>query len=46
MIIILAPIDGSPADRAGLLAGDQILQVDDHKVTNDTALDMVVARVK
>lgn len=46
VIIIVAPIDWSPADRAGLLPGDQILKVDDHSVASDTLVDTVVSWIK
>jgi carboxyl-terminal processing protease len=32
-LLVLAPIEGSPAEKAGLLAGDQILKVDDTEMT-------------
>lgn len=28
-LIVVSPIDGSPADRAGILAGDEIIAIDD-----------------
>lgn len=31
-ILVIAPIEGSPADRAGVLPGDQILSIDDKPV--------------
>ena len=46
VIIIVAPIDWSPADRAGLLAGDQITQIDNHIVDEDTSVDTVASRIK
>jgi carboxyl-terminal processing protease len=32
-LLILSPIEGSPAEKAGLLAGDQILKVDDTEMS-------------
>jgi carboxyl-terminal processing protease len=43
-IVIQAPMDGSPAQRAGLRPGDVILRVDGQNVT-DLPLDQVVARI-
>jgi carboxyl-terminal processing protease len=44
-VVIAAPIEGSPADRAGLQAGDVILAVDGED-TSGMSLDEVVARTK
>jgi carboxyl-terminal processing protease len=33
-LVIVSPIKGTPADKAGLQAGDVILQVDDTKIVN------------
>ncbi len=46
IIHIVAPIQGSPADLAWLLPGDQILMVDEHKVTKDTQVNQVIDRIK
>ncbi len=43
-VVIVAPMDDSPAQRAGLQAGDIILKVDGSEVTG-LPLDQVVARV-
>ena len=43
--VIIAPIEGSPAERAGIKAGDVILQVDDYEVT-DANSEEVVSRVR
>ena len=42
---IIAPIEGSAAQKAGLLADDVILKVDDY-VVNDLNTDAVVSRVR
>jgi len=43
-VVIVAPLDNSPAQRAGLRTGDIILKVNDNEVTA-LPLDQVVARV-
>ena len=44
-ITIIAQLEGTPAEKAGLRAGDKILQVDDYVVT-DLNTDEVVSRVR
>lgn len=44
-IRIIAPIEGSPAEKAGLKSGDVILKVDDYEVV-DLNTDAVVSRVR
>jgi carboxyl-terminal processing protease len=34
IITVVAPIPGSPAERAGIMTGDQILSADDHDLAN------------
>ncbi len=34
-IVVIAPLDGSPAARAGIRAGDSILEIDGHAVRNE-----------
>jgi len=43
-IVIVAPLDGSPAQKAGLKSGDIILQVDGHDVAG-RPLDQVVREI-
>ena len=44
-VLIVAPIDGSPADQAGILAGDIILEVDGESVKGKS-LDQVIFLVR
>jgi carboxyl-terminal processing protease len=43
-VVVVAPLDGSPAQRAGLRPGDIILKVDGHDIT-DLPVSQVVARI-
>lgn len=44
-IIVIAPVEGSPADRAGIMPGDQIVSIDDQLVI-DIAPQEVVALMR
>ncbi|MFH1475106.1 MAG: S41 family peptidase [Chloroflexota bacterium] len=44
-LVIVAPIDGSPAERAGLRSGDIIAAVDGRSVDGET-LDEAIARIR
>lgn len=44
-VTIIAPVEGSPAEKAGLKAGDIILKVDDYEV-NELNTEAVVSRVR
>ncbi len=44
-MVVVAPIDGSPAEAAGLLAGDVIAAVDGRTVDGET-IDEAIARVR
>jgi carboxyl-terminal processing protease len=44
-IVVVAPLEGSPAERAGLRTGDAIVAIDDRPV-RATQLDEAVARVR
>lgn len=45
-IIIVAPIDGSPAKEAGIRAGDYILAVDDYEVTSSDNVYDIVQKIR
>lgn len=45
ILTIIAPLSGSPAAAAGLIAGDKILQIDD-TATADLLLDEAVRRIR
>ena len=44
-ITVIAPLDGSPAERAGLKAGDIILKIDD-KSTEGLSVNEAVSRIR
>lgn len=44
-IVVVAPIEGSPADLAGVHAGDQLVEVDGRRIA-DGALDEAIARMR
>src|SRR4030042_6682860 len=41
MLTVVSPIEGTPADKAGLLPGDKILQIDEKTTKNMTLKDAV-----
>jgi len=44
-ILIVAPLEGSPAQKAGLRPGDKILKIDD-TITNDLTIDEAVKLIR
>ena len=44
--IVLTPMEGRPAEKAGVLAGDELVSVDGTPITPDMSLDQVVSMVK
>ena len=45
ILTVIAPLDGSPAQKAGLLAGDKVLKIDD-KSTADVTIDQAVDLIR
>lgn len=46
LITVIAPIEGTPAERAGLLPGDKVVKVDDKDVTGERDEDKVISMIK
>ncbi len=46
VIAVIAPLDGSPASKAGVRAGDIIVGIDDEPVTQEMSLDDVVQNIR
>lgn len=44
-LTVIAPIEGTPADKAGILSGDMILKIDNLD-TKDMALDEAVSKIR
>ena len=44
-LVVIAPVSGSPAEKAGLRAGDEILTVDNNDVTN-LSVDAAVNKIR
>lgn len=44
-LIIIAPLEGSPAQKAGLLAGDKILKINNEPV-DDLSVEQAVAKIR
>lgn len=45
-LVVIAPIEGTPADTAGIKPGDVILKVDDQVLTKDTSLMDAVNKMR
>ncbi|MFQ5585065.1 MAG: S41 family peptidase, partial [Calditrichia bacterium] len=45
-LVVVAPIEGTPADTAGIKAGDIILKVDDYEFTKETSLLDAVSKMR
>lgn len=46
LVTVIAPLEGSPAQKAGVKAGDIIVAVDKNNVTEDMSLDDVVRQIR
>lgn len=46
LITVIAPLDGSPAQQAGIQEGDVIIAVDKQTITQDTSIDDVVQQIR
>jgi carboxyl-terminal processing protease len=45
ILTIIAPLEGTPAEKAGLMAGDKILKIDDESTVN-LSIDEAVSRIR
>ncbi len=45
VITVIAPLEGSPAEKAGLRAGDKIIKIDG-EITSDMSLDKAVKKMR
>jgi carboxyl-terminal processing protease len=43
---VIAPLEGTPAEKAGLRAGDYIVHIDEDKPTRDLTIDQAVAFIR
>lgn len=46
LVVVIAPLEGSPAQKAGVKAGDIIVAVDKKNITEDMSLDEVVRLIR
>lgn len=46
LVVVIAPLDGSPAQKAGIKSGDIIVSVDKKNITQDMSLDDVVKEIR
>jgi carboxyl-terminal processing protease len=46
LITVIAPLEGSPAQQAGVLQGDVIIGVNQETITQDTTIDEVVQKIR
>lgn len=45
-VSVIRPIQGTPAEKAGMLPGDQIIKIDDIELTSDMELENVVKMIR
>lgn len=46
LVTVIAPIDGSPAQKAGILEGDIIVAIDKEPLTESLTIDQVVQKIR
>ncbi len=46
LVVVIAPLAGSPAEKAGVQAGDIVVAVDKKNITEDMTLDEVVRMIR
>lgn len=46
LIVVIAPLPGSPAEEAGVQSGDIVVAVDEKDITEDMTLDDVVSMIR
>ncbi len=46
IITVIAPLKGTPADKAGILSGDKILKIDDALTTNGMRVDEAIKLIR
>ncbi len=46
ILTVVAPIKGSPAEKAGVKTGDKILQINDQAITSDFSVDKAVKLIR
>jgi len=46
VVTVIAPLQGLPAEQAGIRAGDAIVAIDSEFITNDVSLDDVVQKIR
>lgn len=46
LVVVIVPLEGSPAQKAGVKAGDVVVAVDKKNVTEDMSLDDVVRQIR
>ncbi len=45
-VIVIAPLAGTPGERAGILRGDEIVSIDGHTIDNNSSADAVIERLR
>jgi carboxyl-terminal processing protease len=46
LVTVIAPLDGSPAQKAGIQAGDAIVAIDKEPLTESMTIDQVVQKIR